>query len=53
MSEIKSILLHVDASARCEACLKAARVLAKQHDVDILALYGAVRRPCGFPLRTR
>ena len=49
MSEIKSILVHVDASSRCVARLQAAQSLAQQHDADVLALYAAVPRALQFP----
>ena len=49
MSGIKSILVHVDASPRCESRLQATRSLAEQHGADVLALYGVVPRALQFP----
>ncbi len=49
MSEIKSILVHVDASSRCAARLQATQLLAQQHDAEVLALYASVPRALQFP----
>jgi nucleotide-binding universal stress UspA family protein len=49
MSKIRSILLHLDASARCEPRLQAARALAEQHDAEVVALYAAVPGALQFP----
>ena len=49
MSAIKSILLHLDASPRCEARLEAAGRLAEQHGAEVNALYAVAPRMLQFP----
>lgn len=50
MSAIKTILVHLDASPRCEARLRAASRLADQHGAELLALYGVVPQALQFPV---
>ena len=49
MSAIKSILVHLDASPRCEMRLEAAGRLAEQHKAEVKALYCVVPRALQFP----
>jgi len=49
MSEIKSILVHLDPTPQAQVRLQAARSLAEQHGAEVLALYGAVPRALQFP----
>ena len=49
MSAIKSILVHLDASPRCEMRLEAAGRLAGQHKAEVKALYCVVPRALQVP----
>jgi nucleotide-binding universal stress UspA family protein len=49
MSALKSILLHLDASPRCEQRLDAAGRLARPHEAEVKALYSVVPGALQFP----
>ena len=50
MSCLRSILLHVDASARSVKRTALARALAEQHDAAVTALYASTPTTLSFPL---
>lgn len=49
MSAIKSILVHLDASPRCEVRLQAALRIARQHGAELKALYSVVPQVLQVP----
>ncbi|NML17129.1 universal stress protein [Azohydromonas caseinilytica] len=49
MNQVASILLHIDASARCRMRLEVARALARRLDAMVTALYASVPQPANSP----
>ena len=49
MSAIKSVLVHLDASPRCEVRLQAAIRIARQHGAELKALYSVVPQVLQVP----
>ncbi len=50
MSDIRSILVHVDSSSRCGARLHAAHHVAEQFDADVTAAFAAMPAAIQYPL---